>query len=237
MWDLLEEGYNDDVPIDRAASLYCGDLAGRTGARKDGGDTDRKLALNVGVAFHTPEELFLGGPRPGTPAPYALRGLDPHAIGQGIGLAEPLTAAPGQEMLLMVGAPGSGKTTHSRRLETEGYARVNMDELQTAARCVAEATRALARGQSVVIDNTNPDRAARARYIAVARKAGPGVRVRCAVHTASKDVCFHNNTYRGAFQGAPVVPAIAIHSYFKRYEPPSPAEGIDEAWCCMAAPH
>lgn len=45
-------------------SFYCGDAAGRpadwqAGAKKDFSVTDRKFAVNCGLKFLTPEELFL----------------------------------------------------------------------------------------------------------------------------------------------------------------------------------
>lgn len=53
---------------DKSKSFYCGDAAGRKdGKHKDFSDSDlynilyvRKFALNVGLEFKTPENLFLG---------------------------------------------------------------------------------------------------------------------------------------------------------------------------------
>ena len=49
--------------IDKEASFYCGDAAGRpkvAGRSKDFASTDYKFALNAGIRFFTPEDLFLG---------------------------------------------------------------------------------------------------------------------------------------------------------------------------------
>lgn len=59
MFDLVRDLYRaKGYEIDMATSVYVGDAAGRlalAGRRKDHGDTDYKLALNVGLRFATPE--------------------------------------------------------------------------------------------------------------------------------------------------------------------------------------
>ena len=63
MWQALERDYNDKIPLDKKTSLYVGDAAGRpaSGNRKaDFTDTDKVFAMNLDIAFHTPEEFFLG---------------------------------------------------------------------------------------------------------------------------------------------------------------------------------
>ena len=59
MFDLVKSLYQQKgYEIDMDKSVYVGDAAGRlagVGRRKDHGDTDYKLALNVGLKFVTPE--------------------------------------------------------------------------------------------------------------------------------------------------------------------------------------
>lgn len=59
MFDEIKEIYSSKgIQIDMAKSVYVGDAAGRMAIvlkKKDHGDTDFKLALNVGLRFVTPE--------------------------------------------------------------------------------------------------------------------------------------------------------------------------------------
>ena len=60
MWDSLLNN-NDGVKIFKEKSFFCGDAAGRkNGKVKDFSDSDLKFALNVGIQFKTPENLFFG---------------------------------------------------------------------------------------------------------------------------------------------------------------------------------
>lgn len=54
-WTFLRDHANAGVPIDRAASFFVGDAAGRPG---DHSDSDRAFALKVGVTFHDEKTFF-----------------------------------------------------------------------------------------------------------------------------------------------------------------------------------
>lgn len=70
------------------------------------------------------------------------------------------TAMPGlkQEVIVLVGYPGCGKSTFAEKIAKEhGYGIVNRDSMKTWQKCVQNAKIYLQKGQSVIIDNTNGD--------------------------------------------------------------------------------
>lgn len=92
----------------------------------------------------------------------------------------------------MVGSPGSGKTFFVKsHLLPVGYVHVNRDTLGSWQRCVALLESSLLSGKSVVIDNTNPDKASRKRFLDTAEKAG--VNCRCFFLNSSAEHAKHNN--------------------------------------------
>lgn len=70
---------------------------------------------------------------------------------------------------ILVGLPGSGKSTYAQKLESEGFVRINQDTLGTRDACYKVAARALATGQKVVIDRTNIDARQRETWVKLAR--------------------------------------------------------------------
>eukprot|EP00058_Branchiostoma_floridae_P014916 XP_002600404.1 hypothetical protein BRAFLDRAFT_284539 [Branchiostoma floridae] len=174
MWDYMEREANQGVVVDRNSCTYVGDAAGRAkdwapGKPKDFNCSDRKFAANLGVKFFTPEEFFLGE----APAPFEWRTFDPkhflsnHPAGKGT------TEYHSKEMVVMVALPAGGKSTFCKcHLVAHGYTAINRDTLKTQAKCQQVSKDALKSGKSVVIDNTNSSKAARAEYITIAKKAG-----------------------------------------------------------------
>jgi bifunctional polynucleotide phosphatase/kinase len=143
----------------------------------------------------------------------------------------PISASTMQEVIVLVGSPGSGKSTLCRRVLPE-YVRVNRDTLKTAAKCLKLCVSSLDSGSSVVVDNQSRSIADREPYVAAAKAAG--VRIRAVRIDVPKEVCFHLNTYRALntrseeHRGTDRVPAVVIHSFFKNVEEPTTAEGFDE---------
>lgn len=97
--------------------------------------------------------------------------------------------------MIFVGCPASGKSTFFKDyMEPKGYCHVNRDTLGSWSKCVAKCTAYLKSGKNVVIDNTNPDRDSRLRYIQVGKSLN--VPVRCFQFVTSVAHAKHNNRFR-----------------------------------------
>ncbi|KAG5331513.1 PNKP kinase, partial [Acromyrmex charruanus] len=229
MWEFLEKEKNGGITINKAKSFYVGDAAGRPknwapGKKKDHSSVDRLMALNVDVKFETPEEHFLKRKAP----PYELPKFNPKNLSQ-IDICKPADAEltlKQQEMILMVGSPGSGKSYFTKNhLKEYGY--INRDTLGSWQKCIAAVQQYLNERKSVVIDNTNPNKASRERYMEVAKKCN--VPIRCFVITTSLEHAKHNNKFRELTDPSHTpINDIIIHSYMKNYEPPTLEEGFKE---------
>jgi predicted kinase len=130
------------------------------------------------------------------------------------------------ECIVLIGLPGAGKTTFYRR-HFASHSHVSKDLWPKASGRDARQRRlieeALAAGQSVVVDNTNPAIADRAPVIAAARARGAQV-VGYFVDVTTR-VAVARNAGR---TGREKVPNVAIFTVAKRMQPPTPAEGFDQ---------
>jgi bifunctional polynucleotide phosphatase/kinase len=212
-WEYLEEVLG--ATIDMGSSFYCGDAAGRT---NDFAATDYQFALNVGLSFKTPEQLFLGHP----PSHVDQWVFDPRKL-----LEEPLQQPEalipsGPEMIVLVGPPASGKSSLAKWCCLE-YVIICQDELGTLAKCKKACKEALHGGCSVMIDSTNRNAKTRAIWIELARAYQ--VTVKCVWVQVDKPLAMHINKYRTIY-GDKKIPAVAIHSYYKAFEQPTLDEGF-----------
>ncbi|KAA3677763.1 homeodomain interacting protein kinase [Paragonimus westermani] len=105
MWEELERTGNQGVAIDRSASFYCGDAAGRPAEgtrKKDHACSDRLFALNLGVPFLTPEQLWFGRSESGV---FSMPPFDPTSL-LTCPVSLPVLERPKcTELILLVGYP------------------------------------------------------------------------------------------------------------------------------------
>ncbi|KEY70530.1 hypothetical protein S7711_02690 [Stachybotrys chartarum IBT 7711] len=228
--------------VDLKNSFFVGDAGGRivalkgtsTGVAataKDFSCSDRNLAHNIGIEYTTPEEYFLGE----KPRDF-VRDFDlakhPYSLETA---AEPgvlFTKKNDKDIVLFCGPPGAGKSTfYWTYLQPLGYRRINQDTLKTRDKCVQAAKDALKDGDSVVIDNTNPDVEVRAIWIDLAKTFK--VPIRCVWFKTPLHIAEHNDAVRAnnkllnpeSRQG---LPKLAFTGFVSRFKAPQVKEGFQD---------
>lgn len=127
------------------------------------------------------------------------------------------------ELVLLIGIQASGKSTFCGRRFFHTHLRVSLDMLRTRYREKRLFEQGLALGLPMVVDNTNPTIADRARYLRSAREAGYRV---CGYYFHSKTSdCILRNAAR---EGRARIPDKGILGTAARLELPAYEEGFDE---------
>lgn len=125
---------------------------------------------------------------------------------------------------IMIGIQGSGKSEFCRRI-LPGIERINLDTLKTRKNERRAISACHVRGVDYVVDNTNPTREDRARYIPEAKAMG--YRVIGYFMQSRLQECIARNNLR---EGKERIPAKAIAMTSNRLEMPSFDEGFDELY-------
>lgn len=125
-------------------------------------------------------------------------------------------------LIVLMGLQASGKTTFFERyLRDRGYVHINLDTLKTRNREILEVTRCLDQSLDCVIDNTNPTKDDRRRYIGPAKDKGYHI---VGYFMQSKLAgCLERNDRRER-----QVPKKGILATFNKIEMPSLEEGFDD---------
>jgi predicted kinase len=126
------------------------------------------------------------------------------------------------ELILFCGIQATGKTSFYRERFSDTHLRLNFDMLKTRHRESLLVAACLESKTPFVIDNTNPSRADRARYIEPAKTA------RFTIHGYFFESKIADALERNATRsGKAHVLELGIRGTFKKLELPSLAEGFD----------
>ena len=129
------------------------------------------------------------------------------------------------EMVVLIGGQGAGKTTFYQSRFFKTHIRINLDMLKTRHREKLLVQACLQMKQPMVIDNTNPTKADRARYIEQAL-ANQFKVVGYYLDAKLEELLARNAQRRGKER----IPEIAILGTFKKMEKPNRAEGFAELY-------
>lgn len=188
--------------------FFVGDADGGEGSFSD---ADSGFAKNAKIDFYTPEKYFNIYEEIGRQLPVVLRPSKIKFV----------------TMVLLVGYPGSGKTTFCKE-RLGHFIRISRDELGTMAKCLKRTKNELQEGNSVVIDNLNSSREHRAEFIRIANECEAAI---VAVHfRTNMNAAQSRNEKR---EGKSKVPNVVFYKYRKEFEIPEKDEGIDSIYTVL----
>lgn len=187
-----------DKKVDFNKSFYVGDALGR---QEDWSDVDKKFAENIGMLnILAPDDLF------------AIEKKEDKKL---------ITQYKGQEIIVLVGYPGSGKSTIANTFDPKKYKVISGDEHVTSKKMIRVSEEHLKNRFSVIYDATNPTVIKRKEYIDVATKYN--INIRCIdVKTDIIESMFRNNKRQK------VIPKIVYYVFKKKYEEPNISEGFSD---------
>ena len=129
------------------------------------------------------------------------------------------------EAVILIGIQGSGKSTFCRERFFDTHIRINLDMLKTRPREKCLVNACLAAKQRFVVDNTNPTREDRRRYIEPAKAAG--FKVIGYYFQSEVEACDERNRRRPKKQVVPLQGILVAHH---RLEAPGLDEGFNRLY-------
>ena len=129
------------------------------------------------------------------------------------------------EAVIFIGLQASGKSSFYREKFIDTHIRLNLDMLKTRHREKLLFNACLAAKQSVVIDNTNPAKCDRQKYILLAKENK--FKVTGYYFQSILSECKQRN---GDRQGKAKIPLIGLMDTYKRLELPTYQEGFNRLY-------
>ena len=126
--------------------------------------------------------------------------------------------------VILMGIQASGKSTFCKTY-LQNLVRINLDTLRTRCRERQLLEDCFEKGLSFAVDNTNPTKQDRERYISAAKQHGYEI-IGCFFQSKVQDCIARNRQRRGAAQ----VPDMAIAATSNKLELPSLEEGFDKLY-------
>lgn len=212
LYELMRKKYINNV------LYYCGDALGRKG---DFNDTDLKFALNLSIKIKSPEEVFLNYSIQNKIIRYPILNKKYYKFEY---------TPKKKEMIILVGFPGSGKSTISNMIFEDAFCKdiyykiINRDTLKTLKKCIDLSKNCILNNMSLIIDNTNPSKETRKIFIDIAKQYNYTVKV-IIINTSYLE-SLHRNYYRHIQYKTPLIPEIAYRIFKSKYELPNLNEGI-----------
>lgn len=191
---------NDKIKL--KSSFFVGDALGRP---NDWSNTDKLFAESIGFPIKTPEEIF----------PFDVHKIDNKDTDN---------ISQEQELVVLVGYPGSGKSHFSNCYfgKNDKYIILHGDELKTSTKMIKAAKPFIKNGKCIVFDATNPSKEKRKEYIDLAKEFK--LLIRC-IHVATS---FEESLYRNNQRPKEkIVPKIVYHIYRKKFDLPTEEEGFN----------
>ena len=131
------------------------------------------------------------------------------------------------ELVVLVGLPGSGKSTYYFSHFAETHEHISKDLMKSARqkgmRQRERIEKALREGRSVVVDNTNATPEIRAELVQLGKAHGATV-IACYFDTPVAEAVTRNRQREGRAK----VPDVAIYVMKHKLKPPASEEGFDE---------